>query len=116
LALDVRDLIPDPETILAQVGCVVLCTPQAHGVLMAVVFVVILPVSVVIAHSMRDTWGPRLWFQIHRGMGVRPPAVFLQRLHDQAAGDIGPRSYSDIRVSGVVARRSQKLAGRKGSL
>lgn len=43
---------------------------QAHGVLLTVTFVVILPISVVIAHSMRSTWGPNLWFQIHRALGV----------------------------------------------
>ena len=39
---------------------------------MVVSLAIILPISVAIAHAMRDTWGPRLWFQIHRGANVRP--------------------------------------------
>ncbi|CAL8468983.1 g8524 [Coccomyxa elongata] len=42
----------------------------AHGVLMTVAWAVILPISVAIAFSMRKTWGPRTWFQIHRALGV----------------------------------------------
>lgn len=43
---------------------------QAHGVIMVVSLVFLASISVAIAHSMRDTWGPRLWFQIHRGLNV----------------------------------------------
>lgn len=48
---------------------------QAHGVMMVVSLVFLLPISVAIAHSMRDTWGfgraKPLWFQVHRGANVR---------------------------------------------
>ena len=43
---------------------------QCHGVLMAVVFVVVLPVSVVIAATFRKAQGSNLWFQVHRMIGV----------------------------------------------
>lgn len=43
---------------------------QAHGVLMTVAWTIILPISIVIASTMRTTLKPGLWFQIHRALGV----------------------------------------------
>ena len=43
---------------------------QAHGVLMVVSIVILLPISAAIARTMRGTWGPSLWFQLHRAFGV----------------------------------------------
>ena len=48
---------------------------QAHGVIMVVALAILVPMSVGIAHSMRGSWGPRLWFQLHRAMGVRAPPL-----------------------------------------
>jgi hypothetical protein len=50
---------------------------QAHGVLMVVALTIFLPLSVVVAHAMRDTWGSRLWFQIHRSANVRMRMLLL---------------------------------------
>ena len=50
---------------------------QAHGVIMVVALAILVPLSVGIAHSMRGSWGPRLWFQLHRGMGVRANLILL---------------------------------------
>ncbi|CAL8468982.1 g8523 [Coccomyxa elongata] len=43
---------------------------KAHGVLMSVAWTIILPISIVIASTMRTTLLPGLWFQIHRALGV----------------------------------------------
>ena len=51
----------------ADVHCVAL---QSHGVLMAVIFVVVLPVSVVIAATFKRPQGSSTWFQVHRALGV----------------------------------------------
>ena len=39
---------------------------------MGVALIVMLPISVVIAATMRSTLGPSMWFQIHRALGVGP--------------------------------------------
>ena len=44
---------------------------QAHGVLMAVSFVAILPISAIFAATRDRLFGPRVWFQTHRALGVR---------------------------------------------
>ena len=43
---------------------------QAHGALMAVSFVVILPISVIIAATWRGAPNSSAWFQAHRTIGV----------------------------------------------
>lgn len=43
---------------------------QAHGVLMTVAWAIILPISIVIAHSLRSTLKNDVWFQVHRALGV----------------------------------------------
>ncbi|BDA43017.1 probable cytochrome b561 and DOMON domain-containing protein At3g61 at C-terminar half [Coccomyxa sp. Obi] len=43
---------------------------KAHGVLMSVAWTIILPISIVIATTMRTTLKPGIWFQIHRALGV----------------------------------------------
>ena len=43
---------------------------QAHGVLMAVSFVAIIPISVIISSSRHRFLGSS-WLQIHRALGVR---------------------------------------------
>lgn len=37
---------------------------------MGIALIVMLPISVVIAATMRSTLGPSMWFQIHRALGV----------------------------------------------
>ena len=37
---------------------------------MGIALIVMLPISVVIAATMRFTLGPSMWFQIHRALGV----------------------------------------------
>lgn len=44
---------------------------QAHGVLMVVAWVFILPISVAIARTCKGC--DPLWFQLHRALGVSPP-------------------------------------------
>lgn len=44
---------------------------QAHGVLMAVSFVAILPISAIFAATRDRLLGPRVWFQTHKSLGVR---------------------------------------------
>ena len=44
---------------------------QAHGVLMVVAWVFILPISVAIARTCKGFRTP-LWFHLHRALGVRP--------------------------------------------
>ena len=37
---------------------------------MGIALIVMLPISVVIAATMRSNLGPSMWFQIHRALGV----------------------------------------------
>ena len=46
---------------------------QAHGALMAVSFVAILPISVIFAATRDRLWGPNIWFQAHRALNVSAP-------------------------------------------
>ena len=44
---------------------------QAHGVLMVVAWIFILPISVAVARTCKGLKTP-LWFHLHRALGVRP--------------------------------------------
>lgn len=44
---------------------------QAHGVLMVVAWIFILPISVAVARTCKGFRTP-LWFHLHRALGVRP--------------------------------------------
>ena len=55
---------------------------QSHGVLMAVVFVVILPVSVVIAATFKRPQGSNIWFQVHRTIGVSISGLDTQMIFE----------------------------------
>ena len=37
---------------------------------MGIALIVMLPISIVVAATMRFTLGPSMWFQIHRALGV----------------------------------------------
>ena len=50
---------------------------QAHGWLMGIALIVILPISVVIAATLRSTLSPSYWFQIHRALGVSVPILLI---------------------------------------
>lgn len=39
---------------------------------MGIALIILLPISVVFAATMRSTPGPTIWFQIHRALGVSP--------------------------------------------
>ena len=50
---------------------------QAHGWLMGVALIIILPISAVIAATLRSTLSPSYWFQIHRALGVSVPIILI---------------------------------------
>lgn len=52
---------------------------QAHGVLMVVAWIFILPISVAIARTCKGFRTP-LWFHLHRALGVRPGSGILHIL------------------------------------
>lgn len=44
---------------------------------MGIALIVILPISVVIAATLRSTLSPSYWFQIHRALGVSVPILLV---------------------------------------
>ena len=58
---------------------------QAHGVLMAVSFVAIIPISVIIS-STRHRFLGSSWLQIHRALGVRQLHLLHLLVHQPWAG------------------------------
>jgi hypothetical protein len=50
---------------------------QAHGWLMGIALIIILPISAVIAATLRSILSPSYWFQIHRALGVSVPIILI---------------------------------------
>ncbi len=46
---------------------------QAHGWLMGIALIILLPISMIVAATLRSTVRPSYWFQIHRALGVGLP-------------------------------------------
>ena len=106
---------------------------QSHGALMAVMFAVVLPASVVIAATFKRPQGSSAWFQVHRALGVsicypgtqlklalesviiaqRPlnplslHSVWTMIMHPQAAADL---PFADISASSTWVACTQAIA------